>query len=383
MVGETAELRMHHGLIIASRVAVGVIGALAFYFAFFLYEDEEGRWQNRIENLWIAVYDRARSTDSNTTALFTKVAELLKNAADRLFGRRFFSAQAICVSAALSLGMGTLVAALLDRFVFGSAAYSHTTIFGHLIVGRLLNDSWSLLGELPGTFYVVYEHVFPQPQFAFAIAFSIIFITCGLMAAIAPKLWAIRLSYAPLLIFGVRLIVMELVAIKLNSTDEVFFPLMLVVLLCSIWLDYLSIVVLRKVFGTISKSISVLKILSLIVVYVIATIVAALAPAIFLMVSTDLLDGFWTFSQYCDPLSLLLMCMNMTTLIYCATPIFCLGVILLHKLVWPFLSRIAYPVVRHRLIGNRKVLVPVGVLCLTFAFNLEHVGAKELLKLLS
>jgi hypothetical protein len=39
--------------------------------------------------------------------------------------------------------------------------------------------------------------------------------------------------------------------------------------------------------------------------------------------------------------------------------------------------------VNENLIANRKALIPVGALALTFAFNLEKVGAKELLKLLA
>jgi hypothetical protein len=53
---------MHHALILVSRVVAGIVGGVAFYFALFLYEDEEGLWQNRIEKLWASVYDRAKIT---------------------------------------------------------------------------------------------------------------------------------------------------------------------------------------------------------------------------------------------------------------------------------------------------------------------------------
>ncbi len=48
---------MHHALILASRIPAGIIAAVAFYFAFFLYEDEEGVWQNRIEQPWVQVHE--------------------------------------------------------------------------------------------------------------------------------------------------------------------------------------------------------------------------------------------------------------------------------------------------------------------------------------
>jgi len=39
----------------------------------FLFEDEQGVWQNRVDNLWIAVYGRAKLTDSVATALLNKI----------------------------------------------------------------------------------------------------------------------------------------------------------------------------------------------------------------------------------------------------------------------------------------------------------------------
>ncbi len=74
----TPELLIHYALFVVSRITAGLLAALAFYFAFFLHEDEEGVWQNRIENLWMAVYDRAKVTDSTTTALFNKVSESVR-----------------------------------------------------------------------------------------------------------------------------------------------------------------------------------------------------------------------------------------------------------------------------------------------------------------
>jgi hypothetical protein len=85
---------MHHALMIASRVLAGIVGAIAFYFAFFLYEDEEGAWQNRIENLWSRVYDRAKVTDSTTLALFNKIAETLNEVFNHAFGKRLISVRA-------------------------------------------------------------------------------------------------------------------------------------------------------------------------------------------------------------------------------------------------------------------------------------------------
>jgi hypothetical protein len=50
---------MHHALMLTSRILAGIVGAFAFYCVTFMYENERGYLQNRLENLWIAIDDRA------------------------------------------------------------------------------------------------------------------------------------------------------------------------------------------------------------------------------------------------------------------------------------------------------------------------------------
>jgi hypothetical protein len=109
---------MHHALILASRIVAGVVAGIAFYFALFLYEDEEGIWQNRIENLWASVYDRAKVTDRTSTALINKIAQILKNCFSWLFGDKLVSFQAISTS--INLSFAIMVLALVVMFTFTS-----------------------------------------------------------------------------------------------------------------------------------------------------------------------------------------------------------------------------------------------------------------------
>jgi hypothetical protein len=82
-----------------------------------------------------------------------------------------------------------------------------------------------------------------------------------------------------------------------------------------------------------------------------------------------------SFSTY-NYIALFLVAMNTTTIILCAIPTVMLMGLVLHKLVWPILSRLICPLSRHN-ISNRKVLVSVGSLCLAFALNLEHTGGER------
>jgi len=125
---------MHQVLIVGSRVVAGLLGALAFYLAFFLYEDEEGGLQNRIDDLWIMVHERARFTQSTSTALFNKVGEVLINMFGRAFGKRLFSFRSLVVSLNLSLaGMFMCVVAgsnSLIPFLFGPQNIWEALLYG-------------------------------------------------------------------------------------------------------------------------------------------------------------------------------------------------------------------------------------------------------------
>src|SRR5579863_2794189 len=66
-----------HILLIVGRIAAFGIGCSAFYLAFFLYPNQEGELQNRIEDFWITVNDRARDTGRLSTALFNRISAVV------------------------------------------------------------------------------------------------------------------------------------------------------------------------------------------------------------------------------------------------------------------------------------------------------------------
>jgi hypothetical protein len=78
-------------------------GSLAYYIAFFMYEDGEGKLQNRMEQLWIAVNDKKKITGSMASALFNKVASVVARAFDRVFGSKLISLQLVGVSVCYAL----------------------------------------------------------------------------------------------------------------------------------------------------------------------------------------------------------------------------------------------------------------------------------------
>jgi hypothetical protein len=81
----------------------GLAGFFVLYMAFFTYEDEEGAIQDKIENLWVSIRDRQEQSGERVAALFQKIAEILDEFFNRVFGKSLISFQAVCVTMCYSL----------------------------------------------------------------------------------------------------------------------------------------------------------------------------------------------------------------------------------------------------------------------------------------
>lgn len=90
---------------LALRVLAGIVGATAIYAALFLYEDEQGKIENRLEEWWIRLDDQRNAAVSRHTAFVREVARLAGQGFDRLFGQKLFSLRAFSVSSALTVSM--------------------------------------------------------------------------------------------------------------------------------------------------------------------------------------------------------------------------------------------------------------------------------------
>src|SRR5579862_1911043 len=88
------------------------IGAVLMYAALFLYENEEDKFQNKIEEWWIRLSEKQIASRSKVAAFMQEVARLTGRGFDQLFGRRLFGIRVIPVSIYLSLASVFLVVLL-------------------------------------------------------------------------------------------------------------------------------------------------------------------------------------------------------------------------------------------------------------------------------
>jgi hypothetical protein len=149
---------MPNFLHILLRILAGIAGALLLYVAFFLYEDEEARIQNRLEQIWQKINALQSSAMSEEAAFLQEVTRTTSEILDRLLGHQLLSLQSIAVSMAFSLGsffvcVGFFYAQAEPKISFSSRV---------ILYPELLAPILFILGSLPslvGGRHSVFKHL--------------------------------------------------------------------------------------------------------------------------------------------------------------------------------------------------------------------------------
>lgn len=154
---------------------LNVLGAIAISCALFLHEDEEGRFQNRVEEWWKTLSNKQNASRSRAATFMREVARLAGQGFDRLFGKRLLSlrlaACSVCFSIA-SLGLFAFLAVTFGRNPKGisaSPAFLFFLVYGALglapafiwdgFLNKLLWASAVVIGlwPLPQILFILYR----------------------------------------------------------------------------------------------------------------------------------------------------------------------------------------------------------------------------------
>jgi hypothetical protein len=331
-------------LLTALRLLLVAIGCWAYYAAFFMYEDEEGKWQDRIEKLWVAIDDRKNSTGRRTSLLFNKIAIAVTRGFNRVFGRRLLSIQSVGVSTCYSFaGMFLLVTLLL------------------MIVVQPSNLTSPLSEDVSKSLSYV-QHL--------CLIVGLVFLLLGALPSLLPSRWFAILSFLPFL-FLMSAAIYLIRNHRASQRSIAFFAALLLSLLSDIFLLILVRFTLRWVSATISTfriATAVLIQVSVIVILVIAPFEIATASMV------DLRQPGWIFQM-------LAMMADLNAFTGLASSLFLLALffVLLHKVFWPVLSKLFYPLARHKMIRNRRIMASVGTGCFVLAFGSMTTPIRNLL----
>jgi hypothetical protein len=315
------------------RLICLVVGCLALYVAAFMYEDESGRWQSRVEELWVTISDRAKVIGSTTAAFFNEVSTVDTALLDRIYGRKVISVRMVGMSTVLSLA-----------------------------------STFLLIGA---TFGAPHEHPFQmRPNMGY--------VWCGLallLIAIPPMLSESRIAVAPTLIpVAVCVLFLIFSFTNMNPEDHWSRP-MTAALSVSLLSDLATTAMIRKNIGWLSRETRVLRIGLAVSLQILWILVLILPPG---------LAGYFRWRhQRRDPvgLALLLTCaFNLNTGLLSAAFASSLLFVIAHKISWPVLERVLYPAARWQIIRNRKLMGGLAVVCLAHAFHLTSGALKSIME---
>ena len=322
------------------RILAGIAGALLLYVAFFLYEDEEARLQNRLEQIWKRINALQSSAMSKEVAFLQGATRTTSAILDRLLGHKLVSAESIAVSFCFSGGSLYFGLLALEPEVFRGHAWA---VFVVILVALFLFIMGSRIQKVREDSAEVREDSAKvrDPGFirvgCLELMIALVILLLGL-SSMVEFFWE-----KPLRILGV---LMWSVSICIDIYFIVFFR----------W-------VLKKIAGFVS-------LWTIIYCFVAVSAMAVLlgGPAFAAM-----LPSFR--HRYLGPPSnslLWLICYISTTNLvdtFCLLLLMLIMVLLLtHRLIWPLIKRPIYAANRKQLIKNTKLLGALGTMLLLYAF---------------
>jgi hypothetical protein len=130
--------------ILVGRAAAFVVALWLLYIAAFMYENEEGRLQNRLESAWIRLDDLRQKALSRHLSVTLAVTRHFNQLLDHLFGKRLLSTRALVVSAALSIASLFALEPVirsLESFGIDTYEWSYDLFYGTRGVGAIGGDA--------------------------------------------------------------------------------------------------------------------------------------------------------------------------------------------------------------------------------------------------
>jgi hypothetical protein len=361
----------HPALPAVGRLFAFAVGSFALYIAVFMYPDERSQWQNRLENVWIEIDERAKRTDTIFTALVNKVSAGTVKVFNAIFGKETFSLKLVVVSVNFSL---------LAELVFNWLAYWGRT------VPRLLHTDYYLiaLSSLCCTYFAIRSHrkLFHVVSFI-PVAWYIEYLRYPLSLYSFFELFVARDQLAQELTLEMTLLAESK---KMTALVE------LMAFTLSLLVDIVAVVLIKKIFAKLAVISSVARVLLRCLLLVAIGFSAVGVPFflgshlwryyyyyyihLYYLRSSNSNPAILSSSVVLEVLGLL----DGITLIYCVAPAIALLGLVLHRAIWPLLARFTYPLLEFQIVRNRRFLIPIGTAALGVALG-ANSKALEFFKL--
>jgi hypothetical protein len=311
------------------KLAVHLFGVLLIYLGLCLRPDEEGRIENRIELLWRAINDKNKVSSDKTTALFNRIGEIIGRKFDKILGKRLISVQMIGVSTSASFAGLFGGVGLLFLYLVGLGLSTPVTSFKPEVYASLL---------IVGSLCLVLGFL----SFVFAA-----------LPSLWPSYVSRMLSLGPILFL--ILVTLEaarkhLVPVHVHKMKTLFLALFI-----SVLSDIFLLSGARLSIRWISASMRRFRIL-------LALLLQISIVAIVTVLPWELAGPLLARNPNNSAAEVLLYVagLNLFTALAASAFTLTLLLVLLHRMLWPFLDRLIYPLVRFKIFQHRKIVVSLG-----------------------
>jgi len=299
-----------------ARPIEALLGVFCVLSAIVLYPDEEGKIQSKFEDFWIRVDDFQNLALSRHAAFMTQVAKVETRLLDRVFGQKLVSGQSLGISFSFSLGTLSTVGIFLVRYGDQDRPLPELYVLFVLFLVSSFFIGWASIS-------------FRTHLIARRIILAISFI--ALVASIAIS--------GPKSLEGKENLIMLIVIVPIGGFA----------------FDALFIVLTRRLLRWAEKMISFSAVLSVVTLNLLLALLL-ISPLLLPPVSSL---GSVVLSQA----SLMGDCIALTNLFDAALAlVFVLlsGILLIHRAVWPLLTRTLFRMADIGTKGRRAILSTVG-----------------------
>jgi hypothetical protein len=329
----------HHWLLFLSRCLYFVVGALLLYAAVFMYEGETSRLENKIELFWIEISERALIVGSKTVAFINAVASLDTRVLNRIFGNKLFSLRLVGMSTTLSSSVSLLILAVSDR---GSSA--NVFFYRASLIAGVAGLAICMLSVVVRSTLAVIPTLIP-------LALTLFFVCARIVSLFSERVASA--TYA--------------------SRDHWSVPVN-IALLASLLSDIYASVIIRRSIRFLAEATTTRRVWRAILLQVLWASIFVLLPGLVAIM------WWWKHPHTAVGETLFLISfLNISTALLSVAFAVSLGLVLAHKLLWPILERLLYPLARWPILRNRKLLVGLSCLCFVQAFHLTSGFIRALL----
>ena len=311
-----------------SRVIAAGAGCVFLYAAFFLYEDERGRLQNRLEELWISIDDEAQKAKNRSRAFLQEIVRIVSGTFDKIFGPKILSVRAVVVSLCYSISSYAIACSVSTaRYNWVNWIAPPITVT-NLRVAVFMAIFYGLLGSFP----------------MLAKKGQRLWLVTACISICAPFVLSVA-SSSPLAESPVVPEIKLLIAAGLAVAS-----------------DFIFLAADRKLLRWSLSAQTLLGSLAIVLGNIILGL-SFIAPQFTYPGNTV---GYWMWTLW--EVVTVACSANLVAVIIAFLIVMSMMILILHRLFWPLAARPVYAISHYRLVRNSKLLGMIGITCLLWAF---------------